>query len=84
MFFSASKSGLVGSSAESAKAVKDEVDRINKQYGASGQNFEEFPTFKFEGEILFPVGTPSSIESNRLLFLQEPKLDPITQVQADK
>ncbi|CAF0842319.1 unnamed protein product [Brachionus calyciflorus] len=42
---SASKTGLVDSSPETQKALKDEIEKINKQYGASATT--EFPTFNF-------------------------------------
>jgi hypothetical protein len=28
--------------------LSEELEKINKLYGAHGSNFEEFPTFKFQ------------------------------------
>ena len=46
-FYRASKTGLIDSSAETQKALKDEVEKINKQFGSSSS--AEFPSFKFAG-----------------------------------
>jgi methionine-rich copper-binding protein CopC len=52
---SASKTGLVDSSAEAQKALKDEMDKINKLFGEHAS--AEFPTFKFTDEKLEPISS---------------------------
>ncbi|RNA01648.1 ATP synthase-coupling factor mitochondrial [Brachionus plicatilis] len=42
---SASKTGLIDSSPETEKALKDEIEKINRQYGTSASS--EFPVFNF-------------------------------------
>lgn len=48
IFNSASKTGLVDSSPETQKALKDEIEKINKQFGTSAT--AEFPSFTFSGK----------------------------------
>jgi hypothetical protein len=40
---------LVDSSPENIKSLNDELEKINRQYGVAGQNFEELPKFEFQG-----------------------------------
>ena len=49
----ASKTGLVDASPESQKALRDEIEKIGKQYGASAS--AEFPNFNFTGKIYFKI-----------------------------
>lgn len=44
---SASKTGMVDTTPEAQKAVKDEIEKINKQYGSSAS--AEFPAISFAG-----------------------------------
>jgi hypothetical protein len=41
---------LLESNVEAQKSLKEELDKINKQYGSSAS--AEFPTFKFAGNYL--------------------------------
>jgi hypothetical protein len=46
---SASKTGLLESNVEAQKSLKEELEKIGKQYGSSASG--EFPTFKFNGNF---------------------------------
>lgn len=48
MICSAAKGGLVDQSPEAQKAVKDEIEKINKAYGSSATG--EFPQLNFAGK----------------------------------
>lgn len=42
---------LVDMSPEMEKNLKDELDKLAKQYGSVGTDFTKFPTFTFKGRI---------------------------------
>ena len=44
-----SKTGLVDPTPAMEKSLKDELDKVTKNYGASAST--EFPAFKFEGRL---------------------------------
>ena len=60
---SASKTGLVDSSPENLKALNDETEKVNRQYGASGNTFDDLPKFEFKGKNY------SKLLINQFLFL---------------
>lgn len=53
-----SKTGLVDPTPEMEKNLKDELEKVNKNYGTSATG--EFPAFKFEEPVL------ESIEADKL------------------
>ena len=63
-FSSAAKGGLVDSSPANLKSLNDEIEKINRQYGAgSGSNFEDLPKFEFKG--IYKLASKDHINANR-------------------
>lgn len=54
---------LVDASPATEKALKDELEKIARQYGATGADFSKFPTFSFTDPTLEPVGVQVDIKA---------------------
>ena len=53
---------LVDASPDTEKSLKDELEKITRQYGATGADFQKFPTFNFQEVDLQPVGVQVEIK----------------------
>lgn len=53
---------LVDASPETEKALKDEMEKIARMYGAKGADFTKFPTFTFTDPDLEPVGVTVDVK----------------------
>lgn len=42
-------------SPEIQKELKQELDKISKQYGGEGQDITKFPTFNFQDPVIDPI-----------------------------
>jgi F-type H+-transporting ATPase subunit 6 len=54
---------LVDASPSTEKALKDEMEKIARVYGAKGADFTKFPTFNFTDPDLEPVGVNVDIKA---------------------
>lgn len=50
-----SSNKLVEASPEIQKELKQELDKISKQYGGEGQDLTKFPTFNFQDPVIDPI-----------------------------
>jgi len=53
---------LVDASPLTEKAMKDELEKIARQYGATGTDFQKFPTFNFADVTVQPVGVAAEVK----------------------
>lgn len=53
LFYSSNK--LVEASPEIQKELKQELEKIAKQFGADGQDVTKFPTFQFKDPAIDPI-----------------------------
>jgi len=53
---------LVDASPLTEKAMKDELEKIARQYGATGADFQKFPTFTFADVTVDPVGVQAEVK----------------------
>jgi len=54
---------LVDASPATEKSLKDELEKLARQYGAAGVDFSKFPTFSFTDPTLEPVGIQADIKA---------------------
>ena len=53
---------LVDASPVTEKAMKDELEKIARQYGATGADFQKFPAFNFADVTLESVGVQAEVK----------------------
>lgn len=53
MVYSSNK--LVEASPEIQKELKQELEKIAKQYGGENEDITKFPTFKFQDPVIDPI-----------------------------
>jgi len=54
---------LVDASPATEKTLTDELEKLARQYGAKGADFQKFPTFAFTDPDLEPVGVQVELKS---------------------
>jgi len=57
---------LVDASPATEKDLVDELEKLARQYGAKGADFQKFPTFTFTDPDLEPVGVQVELKSSEV------------------